>query len=146
MRRRDLLAGAVAIPALAAQQYTSRTRGLPRLTIQDVKVIATSGGHGYQWVFLKLITSEPGLYGLGSASNVNAAYSVISLIEKHYAPFWVGKDPDRIEDLWQSTNVHAYWRNSMIHNPLIPLTLNSLPTTANLSPPFPENIQECKKE
>ena len=47
---------------------------------------------------------------------MNAAYSVISLIEKHYAPFWVGKDPDRIEDLWQSTNVHAYWRNSMIHN------------------------------
>ena len=116
MRRRDFLAGAAAVPALAAQQDTSRTRGLPRLTIEDVKVIATSGGHGYQWVFLKLITSEPGLYGLGSASNVNAAYSVIGLIEKHYAPFWIGKDADRIEDLWQSTNVHAYWRNSMIHN------------------------------
>jgi mannonate dehydratase len=116
MRRRDLLAGAAAMPALAAQQYTSRTRGLPRLTIKEAKVIATSGGHGYQWVFLKLITSEPGLYGLGSASNVNAAYSVIALIEKHYAPFWIGKDPDRIEDLWQSTNLHAYWRNSMIHN------------------------------
>ncbi|HZT33123.1 MAG TPA: enolase C-terminal domain-like protein [Bryobacteraceae bacterium] len=116
MRRRDLLAGAAAMPALAAQQYASRTRGLPRLTIKEVKVIPTSAGRGYQWVFVKVITSEPGLYGLGSASNVNAAFSVINLIEKHYAPFWVGKDPDRIEDLWQSTNVHAYWRNSMIHN------------------------------
>ncbi|MFN7996890.1 MAG: enolase C-terminal domain-like protein [Bryobacteraceae bacterium] len=116
MRRRDLLAGAAAMPALAAQQYASRTRGLPRLTIRDVKVIATSGGHGYQWVFVKVITSEPGLYGLGSASNVNAAQAVIGLIEKHYGPFWAGKDPDRIEDLWQSTNVHAYWRNSTVHN------------------------------
>src|SRR5574340_548233 len=107
MRRRELLQGLVAMPAVAAQQYGNRTRGLPRLTIKEVKVIATGAGHNYQWVFLKLITSESGLYGLGSASNVNQAFAVAALIEKHYGPFWIGKDPDRIEDLWQSTNVHA---------------------------------------
>jgi mannonate dehydratase len=105
-----------AMPALAAQQYAGRTRGLPRLTIKEVKAIPTGAGRNYQWVFLKVITSEPGLYGLGSASNVNEAFAVTAAIEKHYAPFWIGKDPDRIEDLWQNTNLHAYWRNSTIQN------------------------------
>jgi mannonate dehydratase len=116
MHRRDLLKGLLAMPAWAAQQYAGRTRGLPPLTIREVKVIPTSAGGRYQWVFLKIITSEPGLYGLGSASNVNHAFTVVTAIEKHLGPFWVGKNPDRVEDLWQSTNVRTYWRNSQIHN------------------------------
>ena len=116
MHRRDLLKGLLAMPALAAQQYAGRTRGLPPLTIREVKVVPTSAGGRYQWVFLKIITSEPGLYGLGSASNVNHAFTVIAAIEKHLGPFWVGKNPDRVEDLWQSTNVRTYWRNSQLHN------------------------------
>jgi len=67
-------------------------------------------------VFLKLITSEPGLYGLGSASNVNQALTVATAIGQHLGPFWIGKNPDRIEDLWQSTHVRSYWRNSTIQN------------------------------
>jgi mannonate dehydratase len=116
MYRRDLLKGLLAMPALAAQQHAGRTRGLPPLTIREVKVIPTSAGGRYQWVFLKILTSEPGLYGLGSASNVNHAFTVITAIEKHLGPFWVDKSADRIEDLWQSTNVRTYWRNSQIHN------------------------------
>ena len=116
MLRRSLLKGVLAAPAAAQQEYARRTRGLPPLTIRDVRVITTSAGRSYQWVFVKVITSEPGLYGLGSASNVNLAGGVIGALEKHFAPFWLGKDPDRIEDLWQSTNVRGYWRNSAIHN------------------------------
>ena len=116
MNRRDSLKMLAAAPLLAAQQNTPPRRGLPPLTIRDFKVIATSAGHNYQWVFLKLITSEPGLYGLGSASNVNQAQAVAALIEKHYGPFWIGKSADRIEDLWQATNVRSYWRNSAVHN------------------------------
>ncbi|MBI3666084.1 MAG: hypothetical protein HY236_07645 [Acidobacteria bacterium] len=104
------------MPAAAAQQYLARARGLPPLTIREVKAIPTSAGGSYQWVFLKIITSEPGLYGLGSASNVNQAFSVTAAIEKHLGPFWMGKNPDRIEDLWQSTHVRSYWRNSTIQN------------------------------
>jgi len=116
MHRRDFAKGLAAMPALAAEQYAARTRGLPPLTIREVKAIPTSAGGRYQWVFLKITTSEPGLYGLGSASNVNHAFTVTTAIEKHLGPFWIGKNPDRIEDLWQSTNVRTYWRNSQIHN------------------------------
>jgi mannonate dehydratase len=116
MLRRNLLKGTLAMPAVAAQQYERRTRGLPKLTIREVKVIPTSAGGRYQWVFMKIVTSEPGLYGLGSASNVNQAHAVVTSIEKHFGPWWTGKDPDRIEDLWQTTNVRSYWRNSTIQN------------------------------
>lgn len=121
MNRRSFVRGALAAPSaampLSAQaEYQKKTRGLPPLKITDVKVITTSASRGYQWVIVKVLTNEPGLYGLGSASNVNLAWGVVSAIEKHYAPFWIGRDPDRIEDLWQSTNVRGYWRNSTIHN------------------------------
>ena len=104
---------------LAAGRYARAARGLAPLKITDIKVIPTSAGHNYQWVFLKVITSEPGLYGIGSASNINQAPAVVTAIEKQYAPFWIGKDPARIEDLWQSTNVRTYWRNSTVQNNIL---------------------------
>ncbi len=113
MLRRNFLRGALLI---AADRFARATRGLPELKITSAKVIPTSAGHDYQWVFLKVLTSEPGLYGIGSASNVSQTAAVVAAIEKHYVPFWIGKNPDRIEDLWQSTNVHSYWRNSTIQN------------------------------
>lgn len=116
MERREFFAGMAAMPVLAAQEYTHRTRGLPPLTIRDVRVITTGAGRGYQWVFVKITTSEPGLCGIGSASNLGQALTVATAIEKYYAPFWTGKDPARIEDLWQSTNVRCYWRNSTVLN------------------------------
>lgn len=114
MQRRDFVAGMAAMPVLAGQEFASRTRGLPPLTIREVRTIATSAGRGYQWVFVKIVTSEPGLYGIGSASNVEQALTVKTAIDKYFAPFWTGRDPGRIEDLWQNTNVHSYWRGSTI--------------------------------
>ena len=71
MHRRHFLQGMAAVPAAAAQQYERRTRGLPRLTIKAAYPIVVSPAGRYQWVFLKVITNEPGLYGLGSASNIH---------------------------------------------------------------------------
>ena len=113
MQRRAFLK----VPFLAAAaRYTYAVRALPDLKITGVKAIPTSAGGGYRWVFLKVLTSEPGLYGIGSASNVFQTAPVVAAIEQQYAPFWIGKNPARIEDLWQSTNVTAYWRNSTIQN------------------------------
>ena len=119
MNRRRFAAAvlaAPAIPAAAAQQAERATRGLPPLTIKDVKVITTSGGRRYRWVFLKIITSEPGLYGIGSANNAYQTHAVITALEKHLAPWLIGKNPDRIEDLWQSGNFRTYWRNGPVNN------------------------------
>lgn len=113
MLRRDFTK---AMLLLADGTCARAATGLAPLKIVDVKAIPTSAGHNYQWVFLKVITSEPGLYGIGSASNINQAPAVVTAIEKQYAPFWIGKDPARIEDLWQSTNVRTYWRNSTVQN------------------------------
>ena len=69
MRRRDFC-GALLVTPAAAQQYAARTRALPPITIRAARVITTSPQGRYQWAFLKLETSEPGLYGIGSASNL----------------------------------------------------------------------------
>jgi mannonate dehydratase len=115
MTRRDFWKSVAAVPAAAAQLYAQRSRGLPPLTIKEVKVIGTSA-NVFPWVFVKVITSEPGLYGVGSANNLMHPFAVAAAIEKNFGPFWVGKDVDRIEDMWQATNVHSYFRNGMILN------------------------------
>jgi mannonate dehydratase len=107
---------APAMSAASAQDFSSRMKGLPPLTIKDVKVITTNGGRNYRWVFLKIITSEPGLYGIGSANDSYQTAAVISALEKNLKPWLIGKDPDRIEDLWQSAAFRTYWRNGPVNN------------------------------
>ena len=91
-------------------------KGLPPLRITDVKVIPTSGGSNYRWIFVKILTSEPGLYGIGSASNHFQTHAVIAALEAHLKPFLIGKNPDQIEDLWQSSHLRTYWRNGPVNN------------------------------
>jgi mannonate dehydratase len=79
-------------------------------------VIVTSAGGNYRWVFLKLETSEPGLYGIGSANNNYETKAVISALQDHLRPWLIGKDPARIEDLWQSAQMKTYWRNGPVNN------------------------------
>ena len=92
------------------------TRGEKRLTIDDVKVFGTSPRPGYSWVFIKVLTSEPGLYGLGSANYRYLSWGVKAAIEKHMVPFWKGKPVDRIEDMWQWNHQRSYWRNGPVTN------------------------------
>ncbi len=120
MNRRKLIRAALGaaplIPAAIAQEVSRRTNGLPRLTIKDVKVITTSAGGNYRWVFLKIITSEPGLHGIGSGNNQYQVKAVIAALEEHLKPWLIGKDPDRIEDLWQAAQMKTYWRNGPVNN------------------------------
>ena len=104
------------IPAAAAQQASKATTGLPKLTITDAKVVTTSAGGNYRWVFLKILTSEPGLYGIGSANNNYQTQAVIAALQHHLRPWLIGKDPNQIEDLWQSSHLRTYWRNGPVNN------------------------------
>src|SRR5271170_541233 len=120
MQRRELIRAALAstplIPAVSAQEAEKRTTGLPPLTIKDVKIITTTAGGNYRWVFLKIVTSEPGLHGIGSANNNYETKAVISALEDHLKPWLIGKDPNRIEDLWQSAQMKTYWPNGPVNN------------------------------
>jgi mannonate dehydratase len=120
MNRRELLKSSVVtlslIPVAKAQEISKRSNGLPPLTIKDVKVITTNGGGHYRWVFLKIITSEPGLYGIGTANNNYETMAVVTALEDHLKPWLIGRDPDRIEDLWQSAQMRTYWRNGPVNN------------------------------
>jgi mannonate dehydratase len=116
MTRRDFAKTAL---LFAAERYARAARGLPELKIADIRVIPTSAGANYSWVFLKVVTNEPGLYGIGSASNITEAPAIATAMKEQYTPFWIGKNPDRIEDLWQSTNVRTYWRNSTVQNNIL---------------------------
>src|SRR5580698_3292358 len=119
MNRRELIkAAAVSLPLLSgavAQPIAAKSNRVPPLTIKDCKVITTNGGGQYRWIFLKIITSEPGLYGIGSANNNYETKAVISALEDHLKPWLIGKDPDRIEDLWQSAQMKTYWRNGPVN-------------------------------
>ena len=85
------------------------------VTIQDVKTIVTQPA-GSRLVIVKIITSEPGLYGLGCATFTQRFHAVRTAIEKHLKPFVIGRDVDRIEEIWQMSMVNGYWRNGPVLN------------------------------
>src|SRR5713226_6638332 len=100
-------------PLQAAQQ--AARRGLPPLKITDVKVILTQPGPD-QLVIVKVLTDEPGLYGLGCATHRERPLAVATALEKHLKPFVIGRNWDEIEDIWQSAYVSSYFRSGVTLN------------------------------
>lgn len=98
-----------------ARSYSNATRGLPALKITNVKTIMTCP-QGGNYVVVKVETSEPGLYGVGSASLTTRGAAVATAIKEFLAPFAKGKDPAFIEDFWQTAYVSSYWRNGPVLN------------------------------
>jgi len=87
------------------------------ITIQDVKTfLIQTNGAGMRFIIVKLITSEPGLYGLGCATFTQRYNAVQAALEYHVKPFVLGKDVSRIEELFQMNMVQSYWRNGPVLN------------------------------
>ena len=122
LKRTPLVAGAVGLPwflagklgpsaPVAAQQPPpAGGKKLDPLKITDVKTVLTAPA-GIRLVVVKVLTSEPGLYGLGCATFTQRARVVETAVDKYLKPFLVGKDPLQIEDVWQSCFLSSYWRN-----------------------------------
>jgi mannonate dehydratase len=85
------------------------------ITITDVRTILTAPA-GIRLVVVKVETSEPGLYGLGCATFTQRYAAVAAAIDRHLKPFLIGKDVQRIEDIFQTSMVNAYWRNGPVLN------------------------------
>src|SRR5262245_26877929 len=122
MHRRDLLkwtgvgAGVAGLPLIAAAAQGNlpnpapQARNLPPLRILDVRTILTAPA-GIRLVVVKVVTSEPGLYGLGCATFTQRARVVQTAVDRYLRPFLIGKNPLQIEDVFQSSFVSSYWRN-----------------------------------
>jgi mannonate dehydratase len=109
----SLLSSRNSLVPLWAQDKPHSLVGLPPLKITDIKTILTAPNE-IRLVIVKVMTSEPGLYGLGCATFTQRAYAVQTAIEQYLKPFLVGRNPDEIEDIWQSSYVSSYWRNGPV--------------------------------
>ncbi|HNP35927.1 MAG TPA: D-galactonate dehydratase family protein [Woeseiaceae bacterium] len=81
------------------------------MKIKSVKVIVTCPGRNF--VTVKIVTDE-GVYGVGDATLNGRELAVASYLEDHLAPCLIGRDPQRIEDIWQFFYRGAYWRRGPV--------------------------------
>ncbi|MHB0855982.1 MAG: enolase C-terminal domain-like protein [Anaerolineae bacterium] len=82
--------------------------------IRDIRCIHTR--RDGSWLIVKVITDQPGLYGIGSASDYYHGPTVAAAIKECLAPRLIGREASHIEDIWQSTYTSGYWRNGSILN------------------------------
>ncbi|MCG5218270.1 D-mannonate dehydratase ManD [Streptosporangium sp. KLBMP 9127] len=81
------------------------------MKIIDARVIVTCPGRNF--VTLKIITDE-GVTGVGDATLNGRELSVASYLTDHVVPLLIGRDPARIEDIWQYLYKGAYWRRGPV--------------------------------
>ena len=85
------------------------------LTITNVKAVGTAP-NGIRLVVVKIETSDPGIYGWGCATFTQRPLTVITAVEEYLKPFLIGKNPDQIEDIYQSAYLSSYWRGGPVLN------------------------------
>ncbi|MBC9889063.1 MAG: starvation-sensing protein RspA [Opitutae bacterium] len=102
----------------AAQNFVQATPAMEPIKITKVKIIHTYPNRtGFGVV--KVETSEAGLWGIGCATGIRRYATLTAAVEKYLDPLLRGKDPDNIEDIWQTVNVSTYWRNGPILNTVL---------------------------
>jgi mannonate dehydratase len=81
------------------------------MKITNAKVIVTCPGRNF--VTLKIETDQ-GVHGIGDATLNGREKAVVAYLEDHVIPVLLGRDPRRIEDLWQFLYKGAYWRRGPV--------------------------------
>lgn len=85
------------------------------MKITNIRSICTAP-NGIRLVVVKVETSEDGLYGLGCATFTQRPLAVVAAVDEYLRPFLIGRDPDDIEDIWQSAVLSSYWRSGPVLN------------------------------
>jgi mannonate dehydratase len=80
-------------------------------TIMDARVIVTCPGRNF--VTLKITTAD-GVYGIGDGTLNGRELAVVAYLQEHVIPCLIGRDADRIEDMWQYLYRGAYWRRGPV--------------------------------
>ncbi|WP_221242996.1 galactonate dehydratase [Conexibacter arvalis] len=80
--------------------------------IVDVDAVVV-GAELRNWVFVKITTSEPGLVGWGEATLEWKTQAVVGAL-RDLAPLLRGRDPTRIEHLWQSQYRHPFFKGGAV--------------------------------
>ncbi len=65
------------------------------------------------WIFVKVLTDQPGLYGWGEATLEWHTRGVVGSIED-LTPLLIGEDPRRVEHLWQTMYRQHFWHGNGI--------------------------------
>jgi len=81
------------------------------MKISGAKVIVTCPGRNF--VTLKIETDQ-GVYGIGDATLNGRELAVVAYLEDHVIPTLIGRDPQAVEDTWQSLYRGAYWRRGPV--------------------------------
>lgn len=81
------------------------------MKIVDAAVIVTSPGRNY--VTLK-VTTDDGVVGYGDATLNGRELAVSAYLNEHVCPLLIGRDADRVNDMWQYLYRGAYWRRGPV--------------------------------
>lgn len=65
------------------------------------------------WIFVKVLTDQPGLWGWGEATLEWKTRGVVGSIED-LKPLILGQDPRRIEHIWQILHRQYFWRGGIV--------------------------------
>jgi galactonate dehydratase len=77
-----------------------------RITAIETRVV---NAEMRNWVFVKVMTNEPGLFGWGEATLEWKTRSVVGAVED-LAPLLIGRDPRDIEQAVRAMRKHSFWR------------------------------------
>lgn len=82
------------------------------MKITEIKTIVCNA-RMRNWIFVKVITDQPGLYGWGEATLEWHTRSVVGAIDD-ISQLLIGEDPRRIEHIWQMMYRQHFWHGNSI--------------------------------
>lgn len=82
------------------------------MKIKNARTIVTCPGRNF--VTVKIETDE-GVYGIGDATLNGRELAVAAMLDEHVLPCLIGKDPAKIEDIWQYLYRGVYWRRGAVN-------------------------------